>query len=281
MWFSSIISYNYNVFLLITSLLTIIPIYSTINKLCRNNICCAFGFLIFLTFDYCASLNIARQYMAVAITFFAARYLISENYRLYLIFVLFACCVHVTAVVSIFLLFVFWYSKKLSTVKIIILIFGLISSFIFFKTIATQLNQFSFFNERFDTYVVNSGNSFGGVYLLNVMFILLYLFFIVKSNATYIMKSMFIFCIIGQGLCMLGLQSIWIGRLGLYMNIYQTICLPYVINELLSRNNELVKFIINLCLFVLLLSYFYYMVILNNNGGVTPYIFSENIINLF
>ena len=77
--------------------------------------------LIFICFYYARSMNIARQYLAWAIIFYALSYLIKKKYTFFAIFVLIAVGIHVSAICAFAILGIYMLRDKQNSVKKIML----------------------------------------------------------------------------------------------------------------------------------------------------------------
>lgn len=97
--------------LFVIQLLIIGPIYLGLKKL-NNPYPICFGMFVFYCLFYNTSLNMMRQWIAMAILFMAFPYLVSEEKKKYCILVLMACLFHNSAIMGLAILAVYMYSTK-------------------------------------------------------------------------------------------------------------------------------------------------------------------------
>ncbi len=84
----------------------------------------SFPFMIFLyiMIYYIGTMNVMRQYLAVAIVFWATRFLESKKYIVFIIFQLIASLIHTTALLGVaYLIIYFWRNATLKQKKIILM----------------------------------------------------------------------------------------------------------------------------------------------------------------
>ena len=98
----------------------------------RNNGCLTsipLGILVWLFCQYCNFYNIVQQGMAVAIIFYALKYLLEDKKIVYLLFVCFAMLFHISAILGVGPLLIYMIVKsKFSTIKLFLWIGILIIS---------------------------------------------------------------------------------------------------------------------------------------------------------
>lgn len=99
-------------------LLIVAPIYIGLRKIHKPYPIC-FGMLVFYYLFYNTSLNMMRQWIAMAILFMAFSYLILEEKKKYCILTLVACLFHTSAILGFAILIVYVYcTKKREYIKI-------------------------------------------------------------------------------------------------------------------------------------------------------------------
>ena len=80
--------------------MTIVPIFIAVRTM-GSKISLSYGMLIYYLLYFNASLNIMRQWIAVAFTLLAIVYLLNRRYALYGIYTLIALCFHTSALISV------------------------------------------------------------------------------------------------------------------------------------------------------------------------------------
>ncbi|MDV3429594.1 MAG: EpsG family protein [Bacillota bacterium] len=114
------------VFLGLITALTLVPLYIALkNQYSEINIGLAFYFFLFIYFP--SSFNILRQYIAVAVTFYALKFVFDKNLYKYIICVFIAFLFHKSAFIALPIYFL-WDKKSNSVIKgfklaIVIIIF--------------------------------------------------------------------------------------------------------------------------------------------------------------
>lgn len=97
--------------LFVIQALIITPIYLGLKKIRKPYSIC-FGMFVFYCMFYNTSLNMMRQWIAMAIMFLGFSYLINSKKKKYCAFILVACLFHTSAIVGIAVLLVYLYSTK-------------------------------------------------------------------------------------------------------------------------------------------------------------------------
>ena len=219
---------------------------------------------------YGFSLNVLRQFVAIAIIFFGSRYLVNGRYFKFLIFVLIASAFHISSVICfLFIPIEILFFKRLDKKKrmglTIILLMSIIAFFGLFDLLVNK--YISYFNTR----VSNIG--------FMLPFKLLFVFstaFVFKSNQNnylgkldgyrYIVKSSRIYYILGISLTFLSYFFAYAGRIGAYFYIFEVIYIGMLCN--LKNYGKVFK----LCS-VFLLGYIFYKGIMSGSNGEIPYLF--------
>ncbi len=102
---------SFAIVLFFIQLLIVAPIYIGLKKIHKQYPIC-FGMFVFYCLFYNTSLNMMRQWIAMAILFMAFSYLISEEKKKYCILTLVACLFHTSAIMGFTILVVYKYSTK-------------------------------------------------------------------------------------------------------------------------------------------------------------------------
>lgn len=157
-YISSKLSTDVGMLFFINQALVILPIYFAIKRKSQNTNETLLGMLVYLTFFFNLSLNMARQSIALAFIVLAFSYLDDNKNIKFFIFSIIATLFHTTAVivVGIFVVYKLLTSQKIDkrikfAMKIILLIATLLSV-VFFKQILNVLNSIEALQD-----IVNSG----------------------------------------------------------------------------------------------------------------------------
>lgn len=286
-----LITKDYQILFIVTSIITITLFMYTIQKQSKNK---ALSITIFLLGGFFfQSLNILRQYMAIAIVFFSYRYLLKNKYPIFIVSVVLAFFIHNASIVCLIMLLLkdreILNFKTILIVALIIFIFGtpLIN---LFKSIAQ--------NTRFNVYIdslYDRGDMRKLTILSNlIIYIFMYLQYIVKrKNNTVIKEDIFYINMQGATLIFIMLSSKFylFFRIAYYFMIYQIFSIPYfiktidteklyqyyfkdIMKDTMKLNNSVIKkipIILNIFIILYFSIILSYTNILNNDEEVLPY----------
>lgn len=255
---------NYFFVTLFISICTILIVYSVIKK---ESKALEISLFLFVTLGfYTKSFNIMKQMLAVAVTFYGARFITERKLCKYVITIFIASLFHKTALIMIPF---YWLSDlKISKGTSIITFFSIILSLLLFNKIfnfvTLNIDQYQVYN----TYTLGIESGIGTV--LNILFfgiLVLFLLFNyekmlkVDENNKYFINM----CSFSLPILILSLKNTLFFRIALYPLIY--IILPLVnIDKVFSDSSR--RFF-NLCFYVLV-SFFYFLTVYGF-GGVYPY----------
>ena len=120
-WLLSFITKDYAIVFVATSFLIIFPIFYTIFKYSKRPSISIL--LFFLSSYFFVSLNMVRQFVAIAILFSTVHFLLEKKYKPWLFFVLLATCIHKS---SLIFLLPFLLRKKMYLSPAVITVLGVI-----------------------------------------------------------------------------------------------------------------------------------------------------------
>ena len=196
---------------------------------------------------YFNSFNAMRQYVAVALIFFAYNLMIKNRNIVCWIFVIFATLFHSTALVAGIILFILSRSKEKqmnSFIKYQIIIVGGVLLFFFMNYF---LMWFTKFIPQYQFYL-NEGREYlaatGGIQEILVYgsLFLLSMFFIPKTNAAYNPLKL-VMCVVAV-LSLISLKLAIIVRIIWYFDIYATLAVPCIVLNGKSRRQRTVLFLV-------------------------------------
>lgn len=105
----------------------------------RYSVNYAFSILLFLLITYTQSLFVLRQHMAVAVLFFSIKYIVNRDLKRFLLILLLACSIHMTAIV--FLPAYFVYKLKIDKKFFLIVLLGCLFMFFFFQSVVSYFTS--------------------------------------------------------------------------------------------------------------------------------------------
>ena len=273
-----------------TSAIIIFAIYFLIYKNSKNPMLSIFIF--FAGGFFFQSLNIVREYIAIAILILSYKYLLEDRYWIFFIFASLAFTIHVTSIV--FIIGVFMKKKNYLNLRVIILL-GLF--FIVFNPILNKALMYIINITRFSAYKDLAFNRSEIRYLSLIMNLIIYLllYYLYKKKQSEIneddrfylnMQGIAILCVL------MGAVFYPLFRLAYYFSILQIISIPYFLYNYKEKNEmlqiKIIKkmkikksLIIKLGLIVLFIANISYTNVLHNDEEVIPYktVFQKNDLN--
>lgn len=253
----------------IYSILTVVFVYKAL-KYNKEKYPIALTFFIYIFLYFIQSFNIMRQLLAVAIIFYAYRYLYERNIKKFIFFNILACLSHTTAIFFFPVYFMFFKNKEKNRkirFKQILYFILIIVVVLNFDKVINQLTNMNAF-ERYSLYSEKVASK-NRTAILKVM-LLIYFFIFRKKyvkyddrNNTYILLF-----IIGTILEFLGYNSPYIKRIAMYFSIseiYLLGCMP----KLFKNNNTRIFIVFGIILYVLAFFILSYYIL--RQANVIPY----------
>lgn len=254
----SSITTNKQMYLLIISLLSNIPVSIIILKKSKNPI---MSFLLYLSFGfYNFNFSGLRQAIAFAITFYSLIHIIDRKILKFIISIIVASLFHSSALV--FLPAYFLYNFKITKLKIICIAIIDIVIYIF------KVQIFSFFNslfyENYDMVITNSVNWM--IMCLVIVFFCLLFYKKVESNYSSLIYNL---VVIGSSIMLLSPIANNILRISNYYFMFIILLIPEIVYSLkIIKNKLLAENIVVLFAFIL---YIYLLYV--DSYNIVPYVF--------
>lgn len=254
---------NSYLFFLLCSAITIILIYIIIKKYSKKP---GESLFYFVTLGfYTLSFNMVRQSLAMAITFFALKYLFNRNCIKYILTVLIASCFHMTALIMIPL---YWLSnieiktKKLFIIMIILCFSGVLFNPIFNYITSTipQYSMYASYEEAevgIGTYIVNI------IYILLIVITIMFRKKLISNDKNY--KFIINTVTFSTFFIILSLQNTLFARMIYYWFMPIVLILPEYVRFFKEENRNIIQFVIIAC-FIL-----FYVLNIYSFNGVYPY----------
>jgi len=226
----------------------------------------SFMVLMYLVFYYLSTLNIMRQYLAIAIIFFATAFLDKKKYIPYLLCTVFACLLHTTAILGFALLPVytlFSMEDKRLRKRLMILYLSLLP-------VVITAGVFLFL--RYRNYLAQSNNSIGLMMPVRLVVLGLVWFFCVRKTTpgTYtnrrILPVITACALLGILITFCGYYTTTLSRMGLYFMLFEIPFIAYATQNGKYR-------IVPQGIYYLLLLYMIFLVLTGNGAGVWPFAF--------
>ena len=244
---SFIFENNYQCFFALIGFLTIFLVYK---RIFENSKCLWMSIFLLISFGlYFQMFNQARQMLAIAIVFYAVKYIQERKLKKYIIFILLATCIHNSAIVMLPFYYIanFEINRKNNFVYIIIAII----SFILFSIIETLLGHFYYWQAYSETNF-NQENSITAILNFGVRFLMLFICMIfskkviLENDKSKCLYNMVIWCTILQ---FLTLKSYLFARLTTYFFVFFLLLIPEVVNCIFKKKDD--KLLIELVIIIL------------------------------
>lgn len=239
------------------------------------------GVFIFNFAFFPISLNLMRQSIAMAIIFYATRYIFSDklNIHRFILWVVISMGFHLTGIIGLFILaFVFYYQKEKNIIrsrtlarefKTILLIVGLVIMIFLFNKIVDMIIPISGFSLKYSSYAVGDINGFDfKPFLVRSPFLLI---IFVYRRHFYEQKCenylLYILLLTDALTSLLRSYSTTLYRISIFFAYYKMLAIPNLIESLKPNKRLRITFVICLLLYVLWI----YQIILQGNEQVYPY----------
>lgn len=241
----------------------------------------AFVLVLFYLFSYNYSLNIMRQYMAIAIIFAFFADIHEKKYLRFCISVIIAALFHSTAIISLaFLLlyFLLYYQPKnniinISTRQRMPLIAGfLFIVVLFFKPIISVLMNIGVLNKRYGFFLDPANASPALIVSTIAILVILTADYCRKEISEKFEKYVFFFmCSVSYFIILQLTYSVYFGkRISLYFEMANLITIGLIEN---SQKSKKVQKVVRVIILFIALLYWIYSNLLKNSNKTLPYAF--------
>jgi len=239
---------DYATMFFLASFITILLFTYTITKY-SNHYLLSFFLLVFIG-SWHGTFNGVRQYIACAIVFASLSYIINRKFIIYLLCILIAASFHISAISMIVLYFI--PLKKISIWQSIFIIIGsaaLISSYDIIFNIIANIKETDLVITPYMTQKIN-------IFRIIVTFapILVYFLFSKKDflpkRDYFLINTLFL----NAGIMIFTSNSAYLGRLGIYTNIFNTLAFPKILNG----KDKYLNYLLIVIIFFLYGFYWYY-----------------------
>lgn len=222
--------------------------------------------LLYLIFHYSSTMNIMRQYLAVAVIFFATVFLDKGRFAPYLLCTIFASLLHTTAVLGFVLLpfYVFVATDNKQVRRYILLLCALLLPIIFVGGVVLI--------HQYGKYLQQANNSIG--FMLPVRLLVLVVVWYVSVCKTRsvpyvnqrIMPAIAICAVLGILITFGGYYVTTLSRVGLYFIVFE---IPFIAFAMKYGKNRLIP----QTLYSVLAAYVLFFALMGNGAGIWPFAF--------
>lgn len=222
-------------FAMATLIVTIIALY---NILPGSDV--AIGYFLYLCFFFSQLLNIMRQGLAVALIFLSYKFIIDRKLVKFILIIILASGVHISALVMLPMYFVINRKKELNKLVIgsmafVLAIFSLSPSGFFI--IISKIPGF----DRYSFYAAYSGDVNNRIFILNLMiFIIIFILRKYLLNKNQYNKFLLVFLGFGLLIGASGFTSPFIKRIGVYFDVFQIVLITELSSIFSSKIQSLI-----------------------------------------
>lgn len=226
---------------------------------------CALCYFIYLTTFYATGLNMCKQGAAIGILFYGMKYVYERKFLKYILIVLIATSVHITAAIAIGIYFLYEPTKRLFTLRKICLALAAVCA------IAIVPKILELMGGRFSSYTVYEGEISNMMFFLNlcwtVLFCILYKYYVKRDIRNNFLIMMLV---IGTILELTGFYSPIVKRVALYYNFPQFLLIGQLPQTVcIGKNIAIMKIILYVYTVVLFVVRFYVL----GHSEIIPYNF--------
>lgn len=263
----SFVTKNPQVFMLIFAVITNALIVLRLWDL-KDQISFTVAIFAYYTVFYMTSLNLTRQFISVAIVFYATRYLLQGKNIRYLISVFVASLFHTTALLGVvYVYFNVFNWRELSKRHKWFLV---VACFLMPIALILVYRNLVYYSSYLDKQSVDVGL----MTIIKTVLLIVTIVFYDKSkteNVEGVAKTMrFVICayVIGLALTSLGYVFRFVDRMGLYFYVYEAVYIGYLFKQRNTRINFMIKI-----LYGVLFVYLFIGSTTGNGQGQFPYLF--------
>lgn len=238
----------------------------------KNKLSYSVAIFIFYMAFWSLSLNITRQFIAVAIVLFALKYILKKSFIKYLILIIIASQFHLSA---LFCIIFYFLSFKRSTYMQYMYYSCIILTPIAIPILLNIINRVGFFQEYIIKYEMLNLLQVDWAYTAKTLFWFLIIvgpIFIFKkaiTNQNEKYNILLNILLLELPLVYLGNFNLFANRLALFPQILQIIMIPLTINSIKNTNEKKLVILYYLILFVFI---YIQRFVFSNQGDVYPYI---------
>lgn len=274
----SLISYvtkmigNYQVLFFIYNFLTILFVFAGM-KNCKKE-ARPLVYFIYLFLVYTSGFNSIRQSLAIAIVFYAYKYIVNKNVKKWLFFSILASIFHNTAVICIPFYFIF--TTKKNYLKFVYLVLTFIASSNYIEIInflTSKISFFSHFSIYANKYTEAANNK---MFFVDIMVLIYIIFNKKKLNEFDKCSNMYFYMfLIYIALEFTGFFNPFIKRIGNYFIFSKILLLGSIPYSMKSMDNKYLSYVLIMLFSILIFIISAYIL---KQSDVIPYHFISNII---
>lgn len=195
---------------------------------------------VFLSF-FEMNMNIMRQMVAIGLTCYSYKYLVSRNIIKFSLTVFIASLFHSSAIIFCFAWFI--YRLKITYKNIAFSIFALAVAYFLFDVLLSNLFLGLEKYEGYKNTIWGEGGKIGALFSASIYLILLGFTLSLRrkwkiEKRTDQLDGLFFLCLTGAGLLIISYNMSIVGRMASYFNAFQLILIPNIL-KILSRRERI------------------------------------------
>jgi hypothetical protein len=254
------------IFMIIFALVTNTLIVTRLWEL-KNHISFTWAIFAYYSMFYMMSMNVSRQFIAIAIVFYCSKYLLAGKNIKFVFGVVIASLFHQTALISILLI---WFNvvnwNNMNRAQRRFFVFVTVLSPISIIYVQKILLQYS-------GYLKTREISIGFMIIVKMIILLLTVLTLnqtenICEDNTKLIRFSRVTLICGLLLTSLGYIFRFADRIGLYFYVFESIYVGNIFKQINTRNNFIIKMMITI-----LFAYLFVSNTLGNGQGQNPYLF--------
>ncbi len=262
-WIIGVINKNPQFIVFITSLINVTCVVYSLKK--YSNFFSLSIYLYITTMMYYSAFNGIRQWIASVIIFLAFKYVVDRNFKRYLIFVLIASLIHISALIMIPVYFIVNFKPFSKQIIIIVAIFAIIA-----MSLTTILASFEdvVSGTRYENYTSISKDD-DGVNIFRVLVAMvpfvISLVYYNKLKEDEETKYLINFSMLNFLVLVLAMQSTVIARFTMYFELYNLLLYPKFLKVLKREEKYIFLLLLCICFFI------YMVLLLPVDSNLLPY----------
>lgn len=272
---------NYRLFLFLCHMIIVVCVFVGAYKQ-RKNADPVFVLAVFYLLFFNSSLNTIRQYIAMAICFAFFSYIEQKKYLQYIIVVSIASLIHISSVVSLIALLVFWIlygNNRIAAASFgrkFLVCMGLILLLVFFDPLIRFLIEHGIIGQKYYFYLDQQEGSLSLLYLyLLVLELVAALFYLKRIREQYHYSDFLILCTFANLILILLSSFIAYGRrIGEFFSLINILTMAQIPRA--EKNNK-TRLLLNSAIIVICIAYWLIIYVKRNASQTIPYHFAPDI----
>lgn len=272
---------SYRLFLFLSHLIILACVFIGAYRQ-RKNADPVFVLAIFYLLFFNASLNTIRQYVAMAICFAIFADIEQRKYLRYVIVVVLASFIHISALVSLIALIMFWIlygNKRMESASFgrkFLICVGLVLLLVFFVPLIRALIEYGILGQKYSFYLEQQEGGLSLLYLYLLMLEFVVIFFYRKTiRETYQYSDFLVLCTFANLTLILLSSFIAYGRrVGEFFSLINILTISLIPR---AEKNKKTRLLLNSAIVIVCIAYWYIIYVRRNASQTFPYHFAPEV----